>query len=41
MFGMLIGLIKTLDDFDDHGSGTAVRACKSLTMKKLVNTLTF
>ena len=41
MFGMLIGLVKTLDEFDDDGSETAVRARKSLTMKKLVNTITF
>ena len=40
-FGILIDLIKTLDEFDDEGSGTPVRALKTLTLKKLVKTITF
>ena len=36
-FGILIGLIKTLE-FEDEHSGTILRALKTLTLKKLVNT---
>ena len=39
-FGMLIGLIKTSDEFEDEPSGTSLRALKTLTSKKLVNTIT-
>ena len=32
-FGMLIGLIKILDEFNDEGSETPIRALKTLTLK--------
>ena len=34
---MLIGLNKTLDEFEDQGSGLSLRALKTLTSKQLVN----
>ena len=37
--GILFDLIKTLDEFDDEGSGTPVRALKTLTLKNLVKTI--
>jgi len=37
---MLIGLMKTLDEFENGRSGTPLRAIKTLTSKKLVNTIT-
>jgi len=39
-FEMLIGLIKTSDEFKDEHSGIPLRALKTLTSKKLVNTIT-
>ena len=41
-FGMLIGLINTSDVLEDEPSGTylRVRALKTLTLIKLVNTIT-
>ena len=39
-FGMLIGLMKTMDEFEDWHSGRPLRALKTLTSKKLVNTIT-
>ena len=39
-FKTLIGLIKTSDEFEDGPSGTPLRALKTLTSKKLVNTIT-
>ena len=39
-FGILIDLIKILDKYDDEGFGTPARALKSLTLKKLVKTIT-
>jgi len=33
-----MGLMKTLDEFEDERCGTSLRALKSLTLKKLVNT---
>jgi len=39
-FGMLIGLMKTMDEFEDWPSGRPLRALKTLTSKKLVNTIT-
>ena len=38
-FGMLICLIKTFDEFKDRQGGTPLRALKTLTSKKLVNTI--
>ena len=35
---MVIGVIKTLDEFKDKHSGTPLRALKTLTFKKPVNT---
>jgi len=32
--------MKTLDEFEDERSGTSLRALKSLTLKKLVTTIT-
>jgi len=40
MYGMLIGLMKTMDEFKDWPSGRPLRALKTLTSKKLVNTIT-
>ena len=37
---MLIGLMKNLDKFNDGPSVTPLRALKTLTSKKLVNTIT-
>jgi len=37
---MLIGLMNTLDEFEDGPLGTLLRALKTLTSKKLVNTIT-
>jgi len=39
-FGMLIGLIMISDEFEGEHSGTLLRALKTLTSKKLVNTVT-
>ena len=39
--GMLIGLVKILDEFDDEDSGTPLRALKTLTLNNLVNTIDF
>ena len=38
---MVIGVIKTSDDFKDKLSGTPLRALKILTFKKSVNTKPF
>ena len=40
LFGTLIGIIKTLDEFEDECSKTYSRALKILTLKKLVSTIT-
>jgi len=37
---MLIGLMMILDEFEDWPSGRPLRALKTLTSKKLVNTIT-
>ena len=37
---MLIGLNKTLDEFEDQGLGLSLRALKTLTSKQLLNTIT-
>ena len=37
---MVIGVIKTSDEFEDKHSGTPLRALKTLTFKKPVNTIT-
>jgi len=36
-FGMLIGLIKTSDEFKDEYPGTSLKALKTLTLMQLVN----
>ena len=40
VYTTLIGLMKTLDEFEDEGSGTSLRALKTLTLIKRVNTIT-
>ena len=40
LYGMLIGLMKTLDEFKNGPSGTPLRALKTLTSKNLLNTIT-
>jgi len=37
---MLIGLMKTLDEFENGPSWTPLRALKNFTLKKLVHTIT-
>ena len=39
-FRSLIGVIKPANEFEDGPSGTPLRALKTLTSKKLVNTIT-
>jgi len=39
MYGTQIGLMNTSDEFEDERSGTSLRAFKTPTLKKLVNTI--
>ena len=40
VYGMMIGFMKTFDEFENGPSETPISALKTLTSKKLVNTIT-